>query len=198
MHTTTFVTVKNSNFKNPRWRMAAILKTIKLPYICNCLTDFDKIWHDDALSLPHSRQTVKILNYWKFNILKITKIAISRQQLIDRSSRNLAWWCKMDVLNIQNLRICKIQDVGRTPFWKPLNRHICATIWLTLMKFGTVTHIGSLQWIDCWNLEFVKIQDGSGHHHENHKNCNFLSMDWLIITKFGTLMQNGSLNRPDC
>jgi len=31
------------NFKNRRWRTAGILKTIKSPYLCNRLTDFDKI-----------------------------------------------------------------------------------------------------------------------------------------------------------
>jgi len=39
----TFSTVKNLNFTNPRWRTAAILKTVKLPYLCNRLTDFDEI-----------------------------------------------------------------------------------------------------------------------------------------------------------
>ena len=30
---------------NPRWRTAAILKTKKLPYFRNSLTDFDEILH---------------------------------------------------------------------------------------------------------------------------------------------------------
>jgi len=34
-------TVKMLNFKNPRWRTAAILKTVKSPYLWNLLTDFD-------------------------------------------------------------------------------------------------------------------------------------------------------------
>ena len=33
---------------NPRWRTAAILKTVKSSYVCNRLTDFDKIWCSDA------------------------------------------------------------------------------------------------------------------------------------------------------
>jgi len=41
-------TVKKLNFKNPRWRTAAILKTVKPPYLCNRLTDFDEIWQKDA------------------------------------------------------------------------------------------------------------------------------------------------------
>ena len=31
---------------------AAILKTVKSPYFCNRLTDFDEIWHGDAHSPP--------------------------------------------------------------------------------------------------------------------------------------------------
>jgi len=34
---------KNSNFTNPRWPTAAILKTVKSPYLCSRLTDFDEI-----------------------------------------------------------------------------------------------------------------------------------------------------------
>jgi len=39
---------KKIEFKNPRWRTAAILKTVKSPYLVTGLTDFDEIWHDDA------------------------------------------------------------------------------------------------------------------------------------------------------
>ena len=38
---------------NPRWRTAAILKkSVKSLYLCNRLTDFDEIWHDDAYWPP--------------------------------------------------------------------------------------------------------------------------------------------------
>jgi len=40
--------LKYLNFTNPRWRTAAILKTVTSSYICNLLTGFDKIWHSDA------------------------------------------------------------------------------------------------------------------------------------------------------
>ena len=33
---------------NPRWWTAAIKKTVKSPYLCNHLTDFDKIWYSDT------------------------------------------------------------------------------------------------------------------------------------------------------
>jgi len=79
---------KNSNITNPRWRTAAILKTVKSPYLCNRLTDFDEIWHDDVHGLFTSDRPLKISNFWKSNmsaatILKITKIAISPQGLTD-------------------------------------------------------------------------------------------------------------------
>ena len=44
--------LKNSNFTNPRWRKAAILKTVKSPYLSNHFTDFDEIWHDDVYWPP--------------------------------------------------------------------------------------------------------------------------------------------------
>jgi len=45
--------VKNLNFTNPRWRTAASLKTVRSPYLCNHLTDFDEIWKGDA-HWPHT------------------------------------------------------------------------------------------------------------------------------------------------
>jgi len=36
------------NFQNPKLRAAAILKTVKSPYLRKRLTDFDEIWHADA------------------------------------------------------------------------------------------------------------------------------------------------------
>jgi len=45
-------TVKNLSVKNPRWRTDTILKTVKSPYLCNLLTDFDEIWHSDACWSP--------------------------------------------------------------------------------------------------------------------------------------------------
>jgi len=44
--------VKKLNFTNPRWRTAAILKTVKSPYLCNRLTEFDEIWRVDVRWSP--------------------------------------------------------------------------------------------------------------------------------------------------
>jgi len=53
--------VKNVNFTNPRWRTAAILKTVTSSYLCNLLTDFDKIWHGDARWSPEPGVKFKFL-----------------------------------------------------------------------------------------------------------------------------------------
>jgi len=39
--------------------MAAILKTVKLPYLCSRSTDFDEIWHDDAYWPPTAEIQLK-------------------------------------------------------------------------------------------------------------------------------------------
>ena len=55
----TALTVKKSNFTNPRWRMAAILRTVKSPYLCSSVTDFDVIWRDDAYRPPTVERPLK-------------------------------------------------------------------------------------------------------------------------------------------
>jgi len=69
----------NTRPTNPTWRTAAILKTVKSPYLCNRLTDFD-----ESGRKTHSGSTVKISNFRKSKmaavaILKITKITLSPQ-----------------------------------------------------------------------------------------------------------------------
>jgi len=84
MRPLTAPTIKNSNFTNPRWRTDAILKTVKSPYLCNRLIDFDEIWHDDA-HCPLQRK-----GRLNFEFLKIQDGG-SRHlpQRFDRSLRNL-------------------------------------------------------------------------------------------------------------
>ena len=76
--------------------------TVKSLYLCNRLTDFDEIWHNDAYWPPTAEGLLKISNFWKFKmaaaaIWKITKIAISPQRF-DRSLWKLVCWCKMGLL----------------------------------------------------------------------------------------------------
>ena len=42
---------------------AAILKTVTSSYLCNLLTDFDKIWHGDACWSPVLDVKLKFLTF---------------------------------------------------------------------------------------------------------------------------------------
>jgi len=47
-------------FEFPKSKIsAAILKTVKSPYLHNRLTDFDEIWHDDADWPPTGDRALK-------------------------------------------------------------------------------------------------------------------------------------------
>ena len=83
-------------------------KTVKSPYLCNRLTDFDEIWYSDAY-WPHTADLSL-----KFRIFenpkwrrppswKITKIAISPQRF-DRSLWILVRWCKMCPWTAQTIK----------------------------------------------------------------------------------------------
>jgi len=61
----TVLTVKKLNFQNPRWRTAANMKTVKLPYLRNRLTDFDEIWHSDADWPPGGDISLKVRIFQK-------------------------------------------------------------------------------------------------------------------------------------
>ena len=50
---------KKSNFKNPRWRMAAILKIVKSPYLSEKLSDFDEIRYTTANVEPDCSHVIK-------------------------------------------------------------------------------------------------------------------------------------------
>ena len=52
-----------------------------------------------------------------------------------------AFWSSLPV----DCWVLKIQDGGRPPFWKPLNRHNSATVWRIVMKFGLMTHFNPLK-----------------------------------------------------
>jgi len=57
--------LKNLNFQNPKWRTAAILKTVKSTYLRNRLTDFDEIWHIDADCPPTGDISLKFRIFQK-------------------------------------------------------------------------------------------------------------------------------------
>jgi len=58
---------------------------------------------------------------------------------------------------------------------KPLNRHISATFWPILMKFGMVMQISPLQVTDHLNFEFFKNQHGCGRHLEKPQKWRYHS-----------------------
>ena len=106
--------MKNSNCQNPRWRTAAVLKTVKSPYLRNRLTDFDEIWHRyaDLLTTGYILLKFRIFQKTRWRrppSVKNTKIAIS-QQRIGRSSRNLARLCKMGLLTTETVKMWNFQN----------------------------------------------------------------------------------------
>ena len=137
----TVSTVKNFEFHKSKMANG---RHYKIRYIAICLQPVDRFGWNLAwwrVLASYSGKAVKISNFWKFktaaaNMLKITKIT------------DLVCWSKMGLLtapSVKKIRISQIQDGERPPFWEPLNRHISASVWPILMKFGTMTHIGPLQ-----------------------------------------------------
>jgi len=58
----------------------------------------------------------------------------------------------------QNLQIFKIQDGGRPPFWKSLNRHISVTNRPILTKFGTLQQMYNLITVTWAKIEILKFK----------------------------------------
>ena len=54
---------KTANFNNPRWRTAAILKMIKLPYLSEKLFDFDETWYITSDIEPDDSHVMKNWNF---------------------------------------------------------------------------------------------------------------------------------------
>jgi len=86
----------------------------------------------------------------------------------------------------KKLQIVKIQDGGRPPFWKSLNRHISVKNHPILMKLGTL-----LEHDDSHVTEILKIQDGSGRYLENRFFGHNSSIDRPISAKFRMRKENG-------
>jgi len=145
------ILLKLWNFKNPRsWELE------KLPYLCCGLTDLEKIW-----------QGVAVRPFWAFRPLKFQKFKNPRWQWqpswkIEKSPylrRGLSdfdeIWHGESVwpsLPFQSLKFLNFKNLiwWWLPFWNFKNRHICATIWPIVTKFGTVTHVDPLESWPCW------------------------------------------------
>ena len=51
--------IKKFEFHKSKMALAAILRTVKSPYLCSRLTDFDEIWHHDAFWTPTAEMSLK-------------------------------------------------------------------------------------------------------------------------------------------
>jgi len=91
----------------------------------------------------------------------------------------------------QKLQIFKIQDGGRAPFWKSINRHISVKNRPILMKFGTLHQILNPITAMWPKIDFLYIQDGCGRHLENRFFGHNSSTNCPISAKFYMRKQNG-------
>ena len=79
---------------------------------------------------------------------------------------------------------------------KRLNRHISATVWPILIRFGTVWRtLASYSEPVVKISNFWKSKMAAAAILKNHKNRDISVTFWPIFMKFGKLMQNVSLNR---
>jgi len=130
---------------------AAILQNKKSPYLSHGSSNFNEIWHDDAVQPSWLFRSLNIWNFKKSKMamvanLKNRKIAISRPRF-QQFQRNLARWCSSTLLTVLHR-------------YKFENQYFSATVCLVGTAFGTMTHIGPPNRTSSWNFEILKIQDG--------------------------------------
>ena len=147
------VTVKKFEFPKSKTPEAALLKTVKSPYLCNRLTAFDEIWHADPDWPPTGDRPLKFRIFQKKN--KMAAVVILKNHTNrDITTRDWQIFVKFGMI-MQNWSLKRperkklnFQNPRWPTLWKLLNRHISATVWPILMKFGKVTHIGPVHEID--------------------------------------------------
>ena len=98
----------------------------------------------------------------------------------------------------EKMQMCKIQDGGRPPFWKSLNRHISVKKCPILIKFCTLHQILNPVTVTWPKIEIFGIQDGSERHLENRFFGHNLSTDCLISANFCLRKQNGMPTKAIC
>ena len=165
--------MKMSNFENPTWRTAAILKIVIAPYISWESSEFDEIWYADENLEQDDRYVTKIQKFpnsrWRMDaILKInvgyklapycpikTKIGMRRH---NRTHTTVRWW---------KCPISKIQHGRRPPFWKSLYFHIWAANRPNCTKCSMQTQILS-QATETTKNRNSQIQNGGWSGIKNH------------------------------
>ena len=91
----------------------------------------------------------------------------------------------------QKLQIFKIQNGGRPPFWKWLNRHISVRNRPILMNLGTLHQILNPMTVTWPKIEILKIQDDGGRHLKNRFFGHYSSINCPISATFCMRKQNG-------
>jgi len=123
-------------------------------------------------------------------ILKIAFLAITYrpivrfQRNIERGSRTT---CRQGI-DDKNCNFFKIQDGGRPPCWKSLNRHMSVKNRPIVMKCGTRHQILNPVAVTWPKVKFFKIQDGGGRHLGNR----FLAINHRPIVRFQWNFVRGS------
>ena len=115
-------------------------KTVKSPYLCNRLTDFDKMWHGDAHWPRTENQPLKFrifenARWQRLETHKNRRISSKAWPIFTKTGtvkQNLS----LNGSDSWKIWILKIQNGGQPPFWKLLNYHISPTVRLFFMKFG--------------------------------------------------------------
>jgi len=129
-------------FENSRWRTAAILKMVSSLYLSRGSSDFNEIWCATADFGSKDGHVTKYQNFAnsKRRTVAILKIVFGYIWTIycpinvkfDTKKHN---YVQIQVIwpKYQNL---KIQDGGRSPFWKWFHHYISAADHPISMKFG--------------------------------------------------------------
>jgi len=148
------------------------LKIVKSPYLGQKSSDFDEIWYTTSDIEPDyshvSNEILKIQDgggrhhknrFFGHNSSIDCPISAKFCMRKQNGMSSRATW--------QKLQIFKIQNRGRPPFWKSLNRHISVKNRPILMKFGTRHQILNPITVTWPKIAILKIQDGGGRHLKN-------------------------------
>jgi len=173
---------KTAHFKIPTWRTAAILKIVKLPYLSEKSSHFNEIWCTASDIEPDYSHWLKIaifkiqdgdcrhLENRFFGHYALTDCSISAKFCMRKQNGMLTR------ATGQKMQMCKIQDGGRPPFWKSLNRYISIIVrfWWSFVHY-----------IRYW----TRLQ--SRHHLEIRFFGHNSSTDCPITSKFCMRKHNG-------
>jgi len=174
---------------------------VKSTYLSEKSSDFDETWYTASAIEPDDSHVTKIeifiiqdgggrhFENRFFGHNSTTDCPISAKFLWESKTA-----CRQG-LHDKNCKFLKIQDVGRPPFWKWLNRHISVKNRAILMKLATLHQILKPMTVTWAEIEIFKIQDGGRRHLKNGFFGHYSSTDCPISAKFCMRKQNGMLIR---